>query len=442
MAQPTLIYLSDAKIAASYGSHFVARAAEPDGDIGRSIEALLASLPARSKNVYVLSTDVWSQPIPIESRTARRIDARQISQALAFEAQELSGLAVNESRTAAKLLVSGPIETFYWVSQIESDLYSQAADAIHINGGRLAGIQHPAGLPRPLNDQGKNWTRLEVWQGLEFMRSGDQRGNADCHFPAQPFAIPIDPQEAVDAELGAGTSSEQSVEVFFESRAIAENSPGIEAVVLDDDAALERFLKQWAKSLKQDTVPMIRPLRQPASPEAKRKVALLMCVAAIVVVALHFNLSRFVLRRQVSDLREAVTSLREPITEYNSAKKKISETEKKLGEAREERDKLKQQFTTYKTQIGTHRGRVLALLKTLSDRRPYDLIIRNLTCDGNRIRVKGRSVSAQSAARFGQVLAEELRQWNLSVEIPQMEALVRKPDGSPYEFEYVIRDRT
>src|SRR6056297_409174 len=115
MSAPTILFITSTQSIgfspSGKGGRLTVLPADASGDLGLSLEALLAAMPGKAKQVYVLTTEVWSQAVTVESRSLRRIDKAQIPQMLAFEAESFSGIPATSARTAIERLDSGPLET-------------------------------------------------------------------------------------------------------------------------------------------------------------------------------------------------------------------------------------------------------------------------------------------------------------------------------------------
>ncbi|MEM9826514.1 MAG: hypothetical protein AAF958_07985 [Planctomycetota bacterium] len=188
--------------------------ADASGDIGLSIEALLAAMPGRQRQVFVLTTEVWSQAVAVESRSLRRIEKSQIGQMLAFEAESFSGIPASSARTAFDVLNVGPLETTYWISQIDATRFAQAADAIAFNGGKLLGIGHPCGLPSPLRPSRGDWTRLECWDDFTVVVSKEGRSAITRRFVGEMSVVPPTSAAARQTLESIGVTPQSFVEVL------------------------------------------------------------------------------------------------------------------------------------------------------------------------------------------------------------------------------------
>ena len=114
------------------------------------VEAALALGPKVGRQVFVLSTDFWSQTLPLPTSRTRGLTEEEVAGALNFEAETLSGQSALETVLGQRLLKSTSGENLYWVLQLKTYDRDRIADIVYQAGGRLEGLGHPSCLPRPL----------------------------------------------------------------------------------------------------------------------------------------------------------------------------------------------------------------------------------------------------------------------------------------------------
>ncbi|MEM9645003.1 MAG: hypothetical protein AAF989_08410, partial [Planctomycetota bacterium] len=346
-------------------------------------------------------------------------------------------------------LQSGPLETSYWVSQLDSTRFAQAADAVAFNGGKLLGILHPAGLPVPITEGSGDWARLEQWDDVVAIVSKQGRGKPTHQFIDELEAVVESPAQARDLLSQRGVQVGASIELLRQSDSAeaantTNHSLASENIVdLADEVCLRAFLSSWSKALKKPKgAPVIVPVRSRASAKTRRTLAFAATAAAIVGIAFHHHFTKTNQENRVAELNAEVEELQGPIDSFSALQSQIAETETQIEATSEKRQDLEVEVVKYRGQLGIHRSRMAALLKTLGDNqiRPDDLMIRGVQNERNSIRVVGRSVSPESITKFASQLASRLKPLNLSIEVPRREALMMTTEGGPYEFEYVIAD--
>lgn len=460
MASPTILYITSTQavgFSPGKSGRLTVLPADASGDIGLSIEALLAAMPGRPKQIYVLTTEVWSQAVTVESRSFRRIDKSQIPQMLAFEAESFSGISASSARTSIALLDAGPLETTYWVSQIDSTRFAQAADAVAFNGGKLMGLAHPAGLPSPLVASSADWSRLEQWDDAMLVISRPVRSPITRRFLSEP-ETPIRSSAAARDFLSRSNVDAGSVVELLRQTGAAEGdllsdiaadgalvgsaAPRSSDVIdLGHQDGLETFLAAWSKELrKPKNLPVILPVRPRASAQTKRTLGLAATAAAVLGIVAHHRLTSYQNESRVASLQTEIAELRQPIDQFASQQKQLADVEKELADTTDKVTRLQTQVVRYQGQLGIHRSRMARLLRTFGESRPRDLILSGVESDGNEIRVTGRSVQPESIIEFARSMGKRLEPMNLSLRVPRREALLATAEGGPYEFEYIITD--
>ncbi|QGJ68957.1 Hypothetical protein PBC10988_6220 [Planctomycetales bacterium 10988] len=460
MANPTIVFLSDSMNAVyspvGKEGFFLSQPPQATGDIGLNVETLLAALPRKPQTVYVVSTEVWSQAITVESRAVRRIDKDQVPQILAFEAQSLSGLAPQQALTASLPLTSDLMESTFWVSQIDLAKFEQTAEAVQFSGGKFQGMLHPAGLGVSLTALAakSGWSRLELWEDLSLVVTGNGKKAPRYQVLTERPIEPINPEELVQFLQRSSPSAALSLaEILWESPfgspVADENEDGsvvhqLRLFNLQTEEALKFLLAGWSSALssKKNVVPTLRPLRRGASKESRRTLALGAVALAILFVAGYGRISGALNEAYLEELKQEATRLQQPIKQFETSQKNLTEVKTELANLQIDKGKLEQQIERYKSSVDVHQDRMVTLLQFLADQCPYDVVIRQVECDGDHIRIQGRSVSVESITTLGMDLEKKLAEYNLSLSIPRKAALSFTSGGSPYAFEYVIRDRS
>ena len=450
MPSPSILFITSTQAvgySSAKGGRITVLPADAAGDIGLSIEALLAAMPGRQKQVYVLTTEVWSQAVTVESRSLRRIDKSQIPQMLAYEAETYSGIPASSARTAIHSLEAGPLETTYWVSQIDSVRFAQAADAVAFNGGKLLGVLHPAGLHEPITTGKGDWTRLEQWDDASVVVSRQGRSKIERRFLSETEQTIDSPAAARDYLNRLDIRTGAFVELLQQSarpalrEAYASEGDINHSVDLSDEHDLRTFLAAWSRALRSPkALPVVVPVRTGASAQTKRTLALAALAAALVGILAHHRLTAAYHQSRVTALETQIAELQGPIDAFAAQQKQLGELETDLTETKNQLALLQTRMLRYQGQLGIHRTRMATLLRTLGDSRPRDLMLSGVQSDNGELRVIGRSVRPEAIIEFATTIAKQLEPLNLSVRVPRREALLVTADGGPYEFEYVIRD--
>jgi Tfp pilus assembly protein PilN len=154
----------------SSGGPSVYRAARPAvDDLATLVEAALRLSTARPGQVWVLSTEIWTQTIALAAQTVAGLEPEQLARALGFEAEPLSNIRGVEARAACVPVSATGNEREFWTTILPESQLQQIEFAVERVGGRLAGVAHPGGLPWLLATEVSAapamWRRVELWPG-------------------------------------------------------------------------------------------------------------------------------------------------------------------------------------------------------------------------------------------------------------------------------------
>ena len=124
---------------------------------------------ARPGQVWVLSTEIWTQTISLAAQTVSGLEPEQLARALGFEAEPLSNIRGVEARAACVPVSATGGEREFWTTILPESQLQQIEFVVERVGGRLAGVAHPGGLPWPLAAEvgaaPATWRRVELWPG-------------------------------------------------------------------------------------------------------------------------------------------------------------------------------------------------------------------------------------------------------------------------------------
>src|SRR5262249_13915667 len=123
--------------------------ARPDlDDLPSFVEAALALGGKPGRKVWVLTTDLWTQTLSMQARATAKLTGEDLSKALSFEVETLSGINAFESIIGQTSLPARKNdELSYWVVQARTADREQIEQIVRMAGSRLAGLCHPGGLP-------------------------------------------------------------------------------------------------------------------------------------------------------------------------------------------------------------------------------------------------------------------------------------------------------
>ena len=137
-------------------------------DLPSLVEAALRLGRTRPGNVWILSSELWTQVLSLPSEALSGLKAEDLSRALGFEAEPFSGINALEAAAAQVPLPGEGSQRAFWLTEISAVQLQQIDEIVKQSGGRLLGMSHPGGLPRPLclpPEGQETWQRVELWPG-------------------------------------------------------------------------------------------------------------------------------------------------------------------------------------------------------------------------------------------------------------------------------------
>lgn len=265
--------------------------------------------------VWVLTDDVFVQVLKLNADAVRDLKDSELGQALAYEAQVVSGMGPAESALGWRGLRGAGRERDFQVVQMPRSDRERAQDAVRALGGRLAGIVHPAALPARLDAEGggAGWGRLEIWRGLyAVVQDPDRTG-------LRASILPAAGARTLRAIAGAESATECLV---ASSAAEPADLEGLQVFRLSDDASLRWWLEAWAGVLDaaEPAVAAIRPEEKPVG--AFRLVVLAVAIAALTMAACGWH--AWTLRTRSGESAARLAAARAPAEELARLKADVA----------------------------------------------------------------------------------------------------------------------
>ncbi|HBP23316.1 MAG TPA: hypothetical protein DEA08_36760 [Planctomycetes bacterium] len=398
-------------------------------DLAVLVDAALRAGDAKpAKDVYVLASDLWSQTVELPAAAALNASPAELSTALTFEVEALTGTSAGESALGFQPLPGGGAERRYWVTLAPAFQVRAVEDVVTRAGARLGGLLHPGGLPRPLNGApaGAPWARLELWEELTF----------DLHGAGAELDLEIDPGRPPAPTLPAEEGRHREV-LALHGRDLGEAEPEVSRFELDDVAKRQTWLRGWGDVLRapQASVPLVRPVAQPMSSGARLALALVLAALAIAACAGH---SEWLAGRL--DAVQAELKAREaPAAEAARLQKRQRELRAERAEIGQEVETLRVALSSYRGVCGQHTDRHVNLLRLLA-RAPESLVVERIRDTGAVCSVEGLADDPGAPAELARSLAEGLAGSYWRVSPPNTQALYQRQDGGPWSFVLRLED--
>lgn len=374
-------------------------------DASSLVLAALGLVKHKPKRVWVLTTSVATAVIEMSPDRFRGLSEAELTSALAFEAESLTGIAASSCQSAVKKLGSSSHEETWWITQVERRLLAEIHAEITQQGARLDGLAHPGGISSYL-EENKAQQRLEWWQDLLFI-------SREQSWDIQPVDESASP-DAILARHRRGTDTNQSCSLLSSRQ--FECGPPIHLLCLQDPALLQSWMLAWREVL-HATAPSVPLLHSPAPVLGKSQRVMIAVVTALLVACLCIG-HWWWTEKRLQQSKEEIKTLTEQAKQRSELQKSMAEVTRLRAEL--ETSRLSQ------AQILTGFG---ALLSSISKHRPEGLVVRQLmetsagvsqpVTKGNRgveVTITGICTQQELAAAFSHELAEELAAagWSVS----------------------------
>ncbi|WP_254508038.1 hypothetical protein [Anatilimnocola floriformis] len=431
---------------------FASQQREPNADVVMAVEAALSLAPSRLGKIWLLVTDVWSQPITIAADVARRIPAGRLAQFVCFEVEPLSGIAPPQGAAGVVSLPTTGRDPSFWVTEIDRTLLEQLSSLIESRGGKLAGLLHPAGAPQPILQptQGqRQWQRIELWPDAVVCLAGTiGRAASRRVFSLNELDWERDAGTWFGVQLAAHSrgdaASEPSLEVltagFGQLPTIAQG-PRATVVSLDDAAQLQAWAGAWAGQLTvKDVVPIVTLPKPPMSARSKTFATAGLAAALLAICVSHYQFASQSNRQTVSKAQTETDLLTERQTRMQETVKEVNELRADQAKLQASQAKLVEEVALFKAATADQKKRIPELLKTLAEACSEQVLVHKIESDGRNIRVRGRCVAGQQADQLAEAIARKFAPYGLAVSLPDKQALKAQSDGGPHEFTFIISE--
>ena len=399
--------------------------ARPDSpNLAGVVATALTMGPRPGKRVWVLTSDLWTQTLNLETGKTRDMATEDLASALNFEAEALSGLSAFDSMIGYQPL---PDDQGFWIVQIRAEEVANVAEVVQAAGSQLAGIGHPGGLPQALKSSAGPWQRLELWPDaviclaeeegsrprLQVLNTDPQLGRWAADWQAWRTRPGMVRREEI--LVGPGVSGPQSSE-----------APPIR---LEDEASLADWLTIWARELntRRPLAPLLRPARRPMALSMRLAIGLGLAVAALAGCIFHglwLNQREELARTQLKE-----TQL--PAQQLADLEKQFKDLEAKKVKIKAEQNHLVHSLVV----INLQRQRLGLLLGQLRAHHHEDLLLEKIDTEAGEPRLAGICLVPDLADRYANHLGQTLRAVGWEVHSPKMAAEKKLANGGPWTFE-------
>jgi len=410
-------------------------------DFPSLVEAALRLGPKRAGRVWVLSSEIWTQTISLPMETVAGLAGDELDRSLAFEAEPLSGIGAFDSRVAHVELPGEADQRRFWLTQILASHLDQIEYVVEQAGGRLAGVGHPGGLPRPVTQaatRAGTWRRVELWPEAVICL------HAATDHPLVVHVLNTDPKgdrwrADVDgrlSEVPAGATEE----TLCGTAAVATSELDADQMVnLDDQLLLEEWLRAWAEQLseKASGAPLVRPPKRPLSAGRRRGMAILLSLLALLICVGHYLAVQSEKQTTVAKTAE----LLDPKKQLDALNKQFEERTKKKQSLQAQVDTRRNDLRRCEGVLYAQRQRFARLLGVLAEQGGDGLLVQKIDGSGDEIAVHGVCLRPELANGLAVALDKAVGSLGWEVEPPDKEAQSLRVDGSPWTFEIRLREK-
>ncbi len=457
-ATHTLLFVTSGQVAAARvrGGRVVQMTSAPrafDDDLPASIESAGRLVSGRLGKVWLITTEIWQQPLSVPAEVGLRVQAAQLPRFLSFEAEPLSGMGPQEVVPAAVALEADGANRNYWYMHLPAGQFDAVELRVAALGGKLLGALHPAMLPRAVSPnlpRGASWQRIEVWTDLVACLHGEPGRAPRVHLiptsdGAQDWGTAA---ETWLAQQGGATHREHLVaESYLTGGFPADAAVPDVFVPLDDEHARSDWLVAWSRALgayreKTAQFPVIRPRKRPLDAKTRRLLTVGLTAVAVLLCVGHRHLTEHLNSSELQTLREELVTLQAPAKEMARLTKEVREIETSRNQLSEQVDGLAARLEASRTVIDHFRGRMATLVDSLARHAGGEVVIHRIDHDGQGLLIVGRALEQRQASQLGERLASELAPLGLHVAVPKITATYSLPNGAPFNFEVRVLNTT
>ena len=402
----------------------------PGESIATLCDAAIRLGPKKTGDVWVFSNEFWTGVVHLASDVAGALDADELDQAIALEAETYSGISAFESRLGLKSLpkdISG--EARWWVSQIPQDDWHDVDQVVRQFRGKLSGIGHAALAAFPtsaLNDDGQSdrqrW-RLNQSFGeatISIHGVGDAISDVITLGDLKTQRTQTQLIEWCDETAGPGQSlawvSDQPLPEFLVDTSKVQLSLTADKAGASESAQGQIFgeeaFRVWAETMvasiqSQGNRGVGIPVAVAGKTPMSSQTATLVACALGLLLALGCFAIHSATNKQLTGLNSQIDRFNRTKKALASDTKSLKDLEKELSERREALDEMRirnRELSTNLSEAGRIRKfqqtRWLKLVSALAKASEGTCWVRGLESRGNVVTVQGIGVSNQDISIF------------------------------------------
>lgn len=362
--------------------------------------------PRRRTKIWVMSSTLWTDAVTLPDGAGAGLSDTELTQALRFEAESLSGIPGAASQVAYRRLNGGQC----LVSQVSRQQLLELSDLL---GKHFAGLLNPAALPTAWpSESGGAWARQEHWPELHLDISGQGRK--------------LERVEILVGKTNMTGNLEHPIVDFRESAAPEGAVDGIHG------DGVETFLGHWAECLRQGLPghAIIKPPPRPVS--SHRKTGISLALAALVGLGCYGHWTSVKAAEQ--RFRQSITAEQQPREDYEDAKRAVDKARRELAELESTRQGLRDERAWRLQALGHQHERTLDLLTSLAAISPDSVLLTEIRVYGEHATLSGLSSQADAPNNLSLALSDESKGTTWHVSPPRKSLHSDLPNGQCWRF--------
>lgn len=412
MARPShtlIVLLPDRLIRADFDRSLEAtlwhKQRPPIEDIGLLVDTALRLGPKAAKQVHILHSEAFNQLLPLPLSAVRKSDLDELTQALKFEAESLSGLSAFEAELGVLPAQVSVTDQLFWVCSLPQTQLQDARQAVEDFGSQLAAVLPCSGVPLALDAQRPpelSWLRVEFWPDsvVALRHAPGQPTQRQVIGSAPELGLWQSEYESWLAEVGQA----EHKEALFHAEEYSLDE-AYRKTLLNQDEALSLWLKAWARAISAKLpLPAITPKKEPLSTQFLVGLSIVLAVLTAIGCLSHHRLRRI----QADALSKAVEQEELPVKNLKALEtqvKKLEKEEKTLtGQVKDMSLRVRLAHSIEEIQ----RQRLARLLRSLGMRLKTGMEISELRALDKGLVILGRAESSELPNQLASALAKDL----------------------------------
>jgi hypothetical protein len=405
------------------------------------------------RNVWVLCEEVWTQVLSLSAVAVGGLGHSELRRAIGFEVEALAGGEGDESAIGVVRLGDADGAAQFWVSQMPARTRRAIQDLVALKGGVLRGICHPGGLPSAMGGEGRDFRRVEIWNGASICIARETAAGASQvqehgQDARATTSVRVIAGEAGHEkwlrdmlrwrETGNGAAGEWLDAREAKQRDVRLSGTESWATLSLEDEALGQWLGRWAGILENDSaaVPVVPPGEALVRARHYVFAAIALLVLATLACAFHWKL----VHDQIGTANQTLAIANQPRQRIDEVKKEAEAAAKEQQTLLKANDALEASSKSSRVDASAYRGRVARALRELAACADSELVIDRLVAEPEGVlAVHGFALGAASADGLAMNLSRALAASGWEVSPAEKTAQRLQADGGPWAFQLRLR---